>query len=662
MPLVNKPGRALLSLLLATACEAGQIAPDDEPGAPDPTPGQPAAPAAEPEAPTLAAVAPEAPAHPYRLLLKPRPGRPSTQLGTRAGELGARLMGVYPTLGGVEVREVADASSLHDVIQRFWQSGDYEYVEPDYTLTPLGNPNDPKYLDGTQWNMSNSGQQSGVADADIDAPEAWNTRTDASSVVVAVIDSGINTTHEDLAGNLWVNTGEIAGNGIEDDDNGYIDDVNGINALTHSGDPRDDYSAGHGSHVAGIIGAVGNNGKGVSGVAWKAKLLACKIFNSGGGGSVSAAVACVDYARARGAKVINMSFESPYSYALRDAIAAARTAGIIVVAAAGNSARNTDGTPSYPSGYDFDNVLSVASTTRTDALATSSNWGPTSVDLAAPGEVIYSTHSASTTSYATMSGTSMAAPHVSGALALMIAQSPSSTYTQIINRLLATTDKPAALAGKTRSGRLNLANALGSTATKPVNDAFASRATYAAGACQAGASNADATAETGEPVHAGVAGGKSVWWTWTAPNTNKVTISTERSGLDTLLGVYTGSAVGSLTSVASNDNDGSLTTSRVSFTPVAGTVYQIAVDGKAGATGPITLSVLQAGVGQYNLADLGATANFPGPSQANDINSFGDMVGWVEKAGPVRTAARWTSAGASATCPPSAAPTPRRAP
>jgi len=199
------------------------------------------------------------------------------------------------------------ASSPHRVANRLWRAIEDCHGQVldtrKHEICGLGGPDDPEYINGTLWGFNNTGQNGGVADADIDAPEGWDILNSASDVIVAVIDSGIHYTHEDLAENMWVNPGEIPGNRQDDDGNGFIDDVHGINVLTGSGDPRDDY--GHGTHIAGIIGAVGNNGKGVVGVAWRVRLMACKFLDQTGNGSVSDAVQCIDYARGKGARIIN---------------------------------------------------------------------------------------------------------------------------------------------------------------------------------------------------------------------------------------------------------------------------------------------------------------------------------------------------------------------
>src|SRR5213082_1174594 len=269
---------------------------------------------------------------------------------------------------------------------------------------------------------------------------------------------------------MWVNSGEIPGNGVDDDGDGYVDDVHGINAINNAGDPNDDH--GHGTHVSGTIGAVGNNTVGIVGVCWKVQIMACKFLDSTGSGFNSDAIKCMDYARSKGAKVINASWGSTSfnSQALHDAIDTLRQAGIIFVAAAGNSSQDNGVDPIYPASYDLDNIISVAATTRNDDLAVFSNYGASTVDLGAPGDPIFSCWNGSDSDYQYFQGTSMAAPHVTGACALLMAHYPNDNYQQIINRILSNVDPLPALAGKCVSGgRLNLLRALsgGSTSQGP---------------------------------------------------------------------------------------------------------------------------------------------------------------------------------------------------
>ena len=215
-------------------------------------------------------------------------------------------------------------------------------------------------------------------------------RPASANVLVGVIDTGVDYNHPDLAANIWTNPGEIAGNGIDDDGNGYIDDVHGYDFVNNDGDPMDDN--GHGTHFSGTIGGVGNNGIGVAGVNWNVKIMALKFLDSGGSGSTANAVAGVQYATMMGVDVTSNSWGGGgFSQALYDAIDAAGAANIAFVAAAGNNGANNDTSPAYPAAYDLPNIISVAATDDNDELASFSNYGAASVDLGAPGVDILST-------------------------------------------------------------------------------------------------------------------------------------------------------------------------------------------------------------------------------------------------------------------------------
>ena len=388
-----------------------------------------------------------------QILIQPKTGISRAALTTFHAAQGAKVAQAFPAVGGSQVIILPAGETVQMLIAKYQQSGLVEFAEPDYLVhADATTPNDPKYLDGTLWGLNNYGQNGGTIHADIAAPEAWDVLTSASNIVVAVLDSGIRATHEDLAANMWVNP---------------YDGGHGFNAFTGTNDPSDDGGS-HGTMVAGVLGAMGNNGKGVTGVAWRVQMMAVKCLNNGTG-SDSTVIACIDYARTNGAKIINASFDSPApSLALSNAIVAARDAGIIWVASAGNGnpGVNIDVSPTYPACYAIDNIVSVAYTTRTDALGSLSNYGATNVDLAAPGDQIYTTYDSSDSGYNTFTynftaGTSYAAPYVSGALALMLTKYPTENYQQIIQRLLNATDPLPSLAGKcVTGGRLNLKQAL----------------------------------------------------------------------------------------------------------------------------------------------------------------------------------------------------------
>lgn len=340
-----------------------------------------------------------------------------------------------------------------------------EQVEYNYEVRIALTPNDPSF--SALWGLNNVGQTGGTPNADINAPEAWDQATGNGSVVVAVIDTGVDYTHPDLAANVWTNPGEIPGNGLDDDGNGYVDDVYGYDFYNFDANPMDDH--GHGTHVAGTIAAVGNNGVGVAGVTWNARIMAVKFLGGGGGGSTSGAISAVLYAANMGAKVLNNSWGGGgFSQALLDAIRTADQAGALFVAAAGNNGTNNDTAPHYPSNYDAPNVVSVAATDHNDLRAGFSNFGAQSVDLGAPGASIFSTVPptgsaccSNPSGYMYLSGTSMATPHVAGAAALLMSRFPGSNHYQARDRLLSMAQPIPALAGITvTGGRLNVLAAM----------------------------------------------------------------------------------------------------------------------------------------------------------------------------------------------------------
>jgi len=336
------------------------------------------------------------------------------------------------------------------------------YAEPNYLYTIHRTPNDLYFAEDLLWGLNNTGQFGGTVDADIDAPEAWDF-TIGGDIIVGVVDSGVDYTHPDLAANMWRNPGEIPDDGIDNDGNGYVDDVVGIDTVNNTGDPLDDL--GHGTHCAGTIAGVGNNTQGVVGVCWRARIMALKFIAGDGAGNAFGALACIEYAIHHGARVLNNSWGGgPYSQALQDMIALAEASNVLFCAAAGNGGRdgigdNNDLTPDYPSSYPNSNVLAVAASDFRDALAVFSNYGSNSVDVAAPGVDIISTVPGNR--YALYNGTSMATPHVCGAAALLLALNPRMTHIEVKNALMAAVDKIPAFAPKMQSGgRLNVFNAL----------------------------------------------------------------------------------------------------------------------------------------------------------------------------------------------------------
>lgn len=321
-------------------------------------------------------------------------------------------------------------------------------------------PNDPSF--GLQWGLANTGQSVngtvGTSGADVDATEAWAVTTGSPTPVVVVLDSGIQLNHPDLAANIWTNPGGIGG--CAAGTHGY-----NVVPVPPTCDPSDDN--GHGTHVAGIIGAVGNNGVGIAGSDWHATLLPVKFINAKGSGANGKLVKALDWilqikSEGVNVRVVNDSgtwTRTLYSSAVATRLQQLSDAGVLFVAAAGNSGTNIDTTPRYPCSYQVANEVCVTATDQKDALWTKSNYGPSTVDLAAPGVNIYSTLPGST--YGFMNGGSMAAPLVSGAALLALAQSPTLTLSGLKSRLLAAVDPLASLSGKVRTGgRLDLCRAL----------------------------------------------------------------------------------------------------------------------------------------------------------------------------------------------------------
>ena len=376
-----------------------------------------------------------APAQKYRdsaILVKFKPGVAEGAKNRLHERHGSKLARKFDRLRLHQLK-LKKGMSVEEAVASYRTDPDVEYAEPDYAVSAQANPRDTYYSD--QWGMPA-----------ISAPSAWNISTGSAGVVVAVIDTGIEYAHPDLAANMWVNPGEIAGNGLDDDGNGFVDDVYGINSFANSGNPNDDH--GHGTHVAGTIGAVGNNRLGVTGLNWQVKIMACKFLGAAGSGYDSDAIECLQYVRSmkdRGVPIFatnNSWGGGGYSQALGDAI---RDQGdILFVAAAGNSAVNTDLTPFYPAGYQLPNLLSVAAIDSASGLSSFSNYGQRSVHVAAPGSSIISTYLGS--DYATLSGTSMAAPHVTGLAALIASQGKD--WKQARNLILTGGDLLASLDGR----------------------------------------------------------------------------------------------------------------------------------------------------------------------------------------------------------------------
>ena len=357
---------------------------------------------------------------------------------------GAKLIGPQSgDLGALDVSEPVAYDPSDSFCSDALKSGLVSSCSPNFELKiDRTNSNDPQQ--DSLWGMTSIG-----------AADAWDLSQGASDVVVAIIDTGIDYNHPDLAANVWTNPGEIPGNGVDDDHNGYVDDVHGINAISGSGEDYDDN--GHGTHCAGTIGAVGNNGTGVAGVNWRVKMMGLKFLSATGSGSLAAAVTAINYMVMMKNRGVNIRISSNswggggFSQPLLSAIQAANNAGIIFVAAAGNEGANNDSGGHYPANYDVENVVSVAAIGQDHTLASFSNYGVQQVDIAAPGVGILSTKPGG--SYQSLSGTSMATPHVSGALALILAHEPDLSNEQLIKRLYESGRSLTSLSGKIRTGR-----------------------------------------------------------------------------------------------------------------------------------------------------------------------------------------------------------------
>lgn len=394
------------------------------------------------------------------ILIKYKEGVSSQTVQASLHSLGIQTVKKYDRLG-LEKCSVGENQTVEDAINALADNTNLEYAEPNYIVRILDtDPNDSSY--GSQWALNNTGQTGGTADADIDAPQAWDISTGSQTVVVGVIDTGIDDGHPDLAANMWRNPGESGNgkenNGVDDDGNGFVDDYRGWDFANEDNNPFDDNE--HGTHVAGIIGAVGNNNRGVSGINWSVSLVGLKFLTANGSGSTADAIEAILYAVDMGIPILNNSWGGGgFSQALSDAISASNQAGILFVAAAGNESNNNDSRASYPTNYDFPNVVSVASSDSRDQLSSFSNYGQTTVDLAAPGSSILSTTPGN--NYKTFSGTSMASPYVAGVAALVKGQYPGLDVISLKYRVLGSVDPKGAFNTRTSTGgRLNAANAL----------------------------------------------------------------------------------------------------------------------------------------------------------------------------------------------------------
>ncbi|MBI3652476.1 MAG: S8 family serine peptidase [Acidobacteria bacterium] len=389
-----------------------------------------------------------------QLLVKFQDGPYAPQTQAAHTQTGARVLTNFDSIGWQLVQLPADLS-VEEGVAQYRKLRDCVLAQPNFTYHIFDTfPNDPQY--GSMYGMTK-----------IHMPTAWDTTTGNAAVVVADIDTGVDYNHQDLAANMWHNPGEIPNNGIDDDGNGFVDDYYGYDFINHDANPLDDNN--HGTHTTGTIGAVGNNSLGVVGVNWNVKLMALKTHASDGNSTAATVIAAFNYVTMMKNRGINIRVTSnswggapeagSYDQALKDAIDAAGNAGVLNVFAAGNDNRDIDVNPSYPASYNSPSIIAVASSTSTDTRSGFSNWGATSVDVAAPGSSIISTFPNNT--YATISGTSMATPHVAGAAALLVGLNPNLSPASLKASLINTVDPLAAFAGLLVSGgRINVANAL----------------------------------------------------------------------------------------------------------------------------------------------------------------------------------------------------------
>ncbi|MEK2689449.1 S8 family serine peptidase [Bdellovibrio sp. GT3] len=407
------------------------------------------------------AAKPEAVPGEYIVQLKNQYAIQSTQILSQ--QLGAYVKSTIPQMNIVVIKkpvfELTDS-----VVKTLSQNPMVDIVEPNFIYRINKTPNDPML--GRLWGMNNSNN----AGVDVGALQAWDITTGSKDVLVAVIDTGIDYNHPDLKENMWSNQAELNGQpGVDDDGNGIVDDIYGanfVNAAKPTGNPLDDHS--HGTHCSGTIGAKGDDGVGIVGVAWNVRLMGVKFLSADGSGSLEGALKGIDYAVSMGATILSNSWGGGgYSETLKQAIQRANDKGVLFVAAAGNESNDNDANPTYPATYDVPNVLSVAAIDEKGSLASFSNYGKNKVHVAAPGVNIYS--STKNGGYSSYSGTSMATPHVSGIAALIASNEPGLNGIQIKERIMATAKPYPTLRGKVRTkGIANAYTAL--TNTEPVPD------------------------------------------------------------------------------------------------------------------------------------------------------------------------------------------------
>lgn len=450
---------ALALALIALAALAGQMRRWQSRSHGVLVPGSSTTPVARRQAPKRAEV-----------LVRFRAGTTVDKMKAVARRLQDRVEDEIEAVDGLALIEGEESETAEEVAAQYRSLSELvEYAEPSYEINlddqellrnSSAHPDDPMF--GEQWSLENTGQNGGKAQADISALRAWAKTTGSDKVVVAVIDSGVDYTHQDLMNNIWVRPPDI--NEYTDDELGTIDDTYGFNAVNDNGDPMD--QNGHGTHCAGIIGAEGSNGLGIAGVNWKVEIMPLKFIDASGAGTTKDAIKAINYVIDRkragvNVRIISASWGSTmYSKALEDVIREAGEEGILFIAASGNSSADADKSPHYPASYDLPNVLSIAALNRHDELAPFSNYGAKRVHIAAPGAEILSTWLNG--EFREASGTSMATPEVSGVAALVLSAEPDLSMKALRERLLKSVDKLDSLNGKVSSGgRINAARAVG---------------------------------------------------------------------------------------------------------------------------------------------------------------------------------------------------------
>ena len=415
------------------------------------------------------------------LLIKFRDAVTPERIAAFMADFGLEVIRAYRIIPNCYYVRISGEQSVGEKARSLLDLPEVELVEPNMKNSIDATPNDPGFKG--LFGMHNTGQTGGAVDADIDAPEAWDTGTGNNNVLVGILDSGVDYDHPDLAANMWVNPGETPNNGIDDDNNGYIDDIYGWDWAFNDNAPTD--YCGHGTHVAGTVGAVGDNGQGVTGVCWTVKMMALKYLDDEGSGSSSDAISAIEYAAANGVDIIQNStgggsFSATYKMAIENA-------NVLFVSSAGNDSKDTDVEASYPASYNSPNIISVAALDHNDYISTFSNFGATTIDLAAYGTNILSTKPGNVTDinfgvpgagldlqyYGVISGTSMSTPQVSGAAALLLSQKQDMSWLDLKDAILDNVDVAAAMLGRcVTHGKLNVNKAITAAGTGHDNPVF----------------------------------------------------------------------------------------------------------------------------------------------------------------------------------------------